>query len=147
MKHTLHNLIVLLLSVAGILLLNIGFMFLLLGFLPTVIAYFVDSTPKQDLYKTVRAANFAGMLPTAVTLTKSSYPAAALQIAMNNPHTWMVVYASAAAGWILIWLCRLFSYLSLMAAGESRILLLKAAQDELAKEWGEELRQYVISEQ
>ncbi len=145
MKHTLHHLIIAVLSVLGIVLLNVGFIFLLLGFLPTLVAYFVDETPRKDLYKTVRATNLAGMLPALAAMTKTSYPGASLQIAMSNPNTWMMVYGSAAIGWVLIWLCRWIAYLSGLAAGEARIILLERAQEDLAEEWGDELKEYVIT--
>lgn len=145
MKNSLHQLVIIVGSVAGIVLLNVGFIFLLLGFLPTVVAYFVDETPHRDLYKTVRASNLAGMLPTLAEMTKSHYPGAALQVAMSDPKTWLMVYGSAALGWGLIWLCRWVAYLSMLATGEARIIMLEHAQKELIDEWGEELKEYVIT--
>jgi hypothetical protein len=147
MKKTIHHIVLLILSILGIVFLNIGFMFVILGFLPTLIAYFVDETPQMDLYKTVRAANLAGALPTFILLTKSDHPAAVLQIAMNDPNTWLMVYASSLCGWILIGLTQWVTYISMVASGEARIKTLEAAQKDMVEEWGEELREFTISTQ
>lgn len=142
---TLHIILLTTFCVGGILLLNVGFLFLLLGLLPTVVAYIVDETKPKDLYKTVRAANVAGMLPTLAPLTQGGHPGAALQVAMGDPGTWLLVYGSASAGWGLVWMCRWVSYVSVVAASQARILLCEKAQKELEAEWGEEIKEFVIS--
>lgn len=145
MKRTLHHTIVAILCVLGILFLNIGFMFFVLGFIPTIVAYYVDETPKMDLYRTVRAANIAGALPTLFNLTKMDYPAAALQIAMNDPKTWLLVYGSALCGWILIGISQWVAYLSIMTSGQARIKTLEELQKKMVEEWGDELKEFTIS--
>ena len=143
----LHSALLIIGCVAGIVLLNVGFIFMLLGFLPTVVAYFVDDTEKKDLYKTVRATNLAGILPSMMELTRHGNPGAALQIAMSDPSTWLIVYGSAAIGYGLIWFCRWGSYFSMIAAAETRIYLLEQAEKHLIDEWGEEIKEFVISEE
>lgn len=145
MKNTAHTLSICILCIAGIVLFNIGFLFLLLGFLPTITAYIVDEKPEKDLYKTVRAANLTGMLPTLMMLTDSTYAAAVIQISMSKVDTWLLIYGSAACGWVLASICKWFSFISILATGEARILLLEQAQKDLIEEWGEEISEYTIT--
>lgn len=140
MNKKLHHAIVGLLAIAILLLLNVGFIFFLLGFLPTLVAYMVDDTPKKDLYKTVRACNFAGMLPTLVMLAEHEYPAAALQVTMSDPMVWLVVYGSAGLGWLLIAICRFVAYLLILTRNQARTMLLENTQEQLLKEWGDDIK-------
>jgi hypothetical protein len=142
----LQQLLLIISCIAGIVLLNVGFIFLLLGFLPTVVAHFVDDTPNKDLYKTVRATNIAGILPTLITISKTSDPGASMQVAMSDPGTWLVVYGSAALGYLLIWTCRWVAFFSILAASEARAFMLEEAQKDLVNEWGEEIKEFVISD-
>lgn len=139
MSRALHHIIILILSVLTILVVNVGFLFFLIGFLPSVMAYFGDTSETKDLYKTVRAANIAGVLPVVAEMTKSPYPGASLQIVMGDPHIWMQVYGAAIGGWALIHICRWVSYFMMLATAESRRKTLIETQKALVEEWGEEI--------
>lgn len=135
----LRTLSIMLLSAAGIVLLNVGFIFVMLGLLPTVVAYFIDDTPGRNLYKTVRATNLAGIIPIIAPVIGHEYIGTILQQTMADPMVWLRVYGAAAAGWILIWVCRWLAYGVQMTTSEARIRILERTQKELVEEWGEDI--------
>ncbi len=139
MKKLLRNVALVVVSIVGILLLKIGFIFLLVGLMPTVMAYMIDDDPKKNLYKCVRTCNLAGMLPTLFSLVNRSYPAASLQVVMSDPLIWLIVYGSAFGGWVLIWGCRSVAGLFIMGSNQARILILEQEKKALIEEWGEDV--------
>lgn len=141
MKRHMHNFLVVIGSFTLILLLKAGFLFFLMGLLPTLTAFLMDDTKNKDFYKSVRACNLAGMLPTLESMVGHQYPGAALQITMSDPMTWLLVYGAAATGWVLVWVCRWISYGFLMTTASTRLMLLERTKNQLVDEWGEEITQ------
>lgn len=122
-------------SVLGIVLFKSGFIFLLLAMLPTVMAYYMDHTEDRSMFKTVFACNFAATLPTLAPMLQASkhYD---IGTVMTTPMVWLFVYGGAAAGWCLIYLCRLVSRLFIVLLYEYRITALERVQKRLVDEWG-----------
>lgn len=118
---------------------KVGFIFFLLGFLPTIITYFIDESPRKDFYKCVRACNLAGMMPTIAGLLTNPYPAAELQLKMAQPEIWLLIYVAAASGWVLVWLCRGAAFVLVLTTSDTRIKMLEKAQKEMVTEWGNEI--------
>lgn len=121
--------------VLGILLLRSGFIFLLLAMLPAVMAYYMDHTEDKSMFKTVLACNFAATLPTLMPMLQSSKHYDIGNV-MSTPMVWLFVYGGAAAGWCLIFLCRLVSRLFIVLIYEYKIAALERVQKKLVDEWG-----------
>lgn len=135
--------ILIILSLAGVVILQAGFIFLLLALLPAVIAYYVDNHPGQPLFKTVAACNMAATLPTLFPMIEAAmrmkrYDVMAL---MSNPSVWMFIYLCAAAGWCLTYLCRLIARFIMVLIYEYKIAALGLAQRHLLEEWGNQLKE------
>lgn len=141
MKGTLQLLIVIILSIGGILLLSVGYIFFLMAFLPSVIAWFIDGSAKKDTYKTILSANICGVSPYAFPLIGKSHPAATLQVMMVNETIWMHIAGAVLAGWALLKLCGIITYYVLVFLGETRVTLLERGQKDLVEEWGEAIVQ------
>ena len=139
MKKLLHHLFLVFLSIGALVLLNVGFIFLLVGFLPTVMAYLIDDDPQKNLYKCVRACNFAGMLPTLAGLIGRNYPGAALQVVMSDWMVWLMVFGGAFVGGTLIGICRFAAFVAISAGNQTRVLMLEQEQKEIEEEWGEDV--------
>ncbi|MBY0408387.1 MAG: hypothetical protein K2Q01_11915, partial [Rickettsiales bacterium] len=51
---------------AAVVLLQSGFLFLLLALMPSIMAYIVDSDPRKNSFKVVFAGNVSAALPTVI---------------------------------------------------------------------------------
>lgn len=119
-----------------------GFLFMLLAMLPTFMAYFMDHTPNKSAFKTVLACNLAATVPTLLPMIKGSAQVkhADIYTIMSTPSVWLFVYGGAAAGWCLIYLCRLVSRLFVVLSYEYKIVALERMQKKLLEEWGQQLQ-------
>lgn len=125
-----------------IVLLQFGFLFLLMGLLPTVVAYFIDHDKGKPLFKTVGACNLAAMLPTLLPMLQAGirfkhYDHASL---ISNPNVWLVVYCGAAAGWCIIYLSRFVARFIVTLVYEYSVNSLEHQQKYLLEEWGQEIK-------
>ncbi len=130
------------LSIAGIVVLQGGFIFLLLAMLPAIMAYFMDHAPDKSYFKTVLACNFAATIPTLVVIIKGvmQMKRADVGMIMSTPSVWLFVYGGAAAGWCLIYLCRLVARLFIVLSNEYKTAVLERMQKKLLEEWGQQLQ-------
>lgn len=127
--------------VGALLVLKAGFLFLLLALLPAIVAFFIDNTRGKSTFKSVLACNFAATLPTLAPMVKAglqgkNYDAYAV---MSNVSSWAIVLLGAAAGWGLVFLCRMIARFFLIVAYEYKIVTLKKLQARLIDEWGEQV--------
>jgi hypothetical protein len=135
MKYILWLLIGMI-SLALIVFLQSGFIFVLFGLMPTIVAYFVDVLPGKHVFKCVFACNLAGMAPTFADVLQSDSLGATLQTLMADPLLWFIVYFSAGGGYILLWVCRTITHVTVTISADSKIESLKKQQEELIEEWG-----------
>jgi hypothetical protein len=136
----LHNIVILLVSLALIALLRVGYIFFLLAMLPTVIAYYMDNTRTQNTYKTIRACNLAGMLPSAFSVVHYGSIDAALQILIGDPDVWTTTYGAAAVGAVMLFIARWAAYFIIELSSDQRIKTLKETQEQLLAEWGPRIK-------
>lgn len=129
---------------AAIILINIGFLLLLLALLPSIVAYYVDGHPKKLVFKVVLSGNVSAALPVIVPLMKSSSHMGKIDIssAMIDPKIWMFTYMGAGAGWALIYLCKFVARFVVAMSFEFNIRTLENAQKTLIEEWGNEVSQF-----
>lgn len=112
---------------------------LVIGMIPTVVAYFVDTSKQRTLGPTVFYLNFAGVLPVLLKLwTQKPNINTALDLIMD-PFMLLMMLAPAGFGWLL------FLYIPPLVSGlmrrraEMRINLLESDQKRLIEEWGQEV--------
>ncbi|MDE3060226.1 MAG: hypothetical protein KGJ06_04380 [Pseudomonadota bacterium] len=133
--------VALILSAVLIVLLQFGFIFMLLGLLPSLVAFYIDHDPTKASFKTVLASNFAAMLPSLTPMLQAGihfkhYDVSAI---VGDPGVWLLIYSGAAAGWCLIYLCRFIAHFLITLTYEYNILNLERQQKELAEEWGQQI--------
>ncbi len=126
-------------SMAAVVVLQKGALFILLAMLPAVMSYFIDPAPKKPLFKTILACNFAATLPSLVPMVRAGLAMKQLDVSaiMSNPMTWLFVYSGAAAGWCLVFLCRMVARFIMTLSYEYNIIHLEWVQKRLVEEWGE----------
>lgn len=125
--------------------LQFGFIFLIVALLPAITSYFIDNTPGHGVFKTVLATNFAAAMPSLAPMVQAgvSFKYIDVWAIAANPRVWLTIYGGAAAGWCLIYLSRFIARFLLIIAYEYRIAAMERMQKKLADEWGEQIRQNV----
>jgi len=134
--------LLLVVGAAMIILLQFGFIFLLLALLPSVVAFYIDRDVGKPAFKTVLSCNLAATLPSLVPMLDAGirmrhYDTSAV---LSNPSTWLIVYSGAAAGWCLIYLCRYIARFTVMLFYEYNIAMLEGQQKRLIEEWGQQIK-------
>ncbi len=111
----------------------------LFGLLPSLIAMIIDPEKDGCIWKMVTLFNSIGILPYLIKISKSSGSAFVLEIIIN-PQTWMVIFTAASIGWILYWIFPQIAVLIKDLKINAKIAKLEKELDDLAKEWGEEIK-------
>lgn len=126
-----------------IFLLKIGFIFLLLALMPTIVAFYIDNDPKKSTFQVVGAGNLGATLPTLIPMIKGSLGSHKYDYisVIEDPSVWLFVYLGAAAGWGLIYLSRYIARFVVTLSYEYNISVLKRQQRRLIEEWGPEIDQ------
>lgn len=138
--NMLHNILIGIISIGMILLLQVGFLFFLIGLIPTIVAFFIDQTEQRNIYKCVRACNLAGILPQLGGLLGGKIGGTELLNAMRDPSAWAMVYGAAIIGWSLVWICKNVTYAYVMVSNQALIAYYQKTQDKLLQEWGEMIK-------
>jgi hypothetical protein len=129
---------------AAIVLLNAGFLFVLLALLPSIMAYFVDIDPRKHAFKIVFSGNISAALPTLMPMVKSAMSMRKFDIvaAMQDPKIWLFIYMGAGAGWALIYICKYVARFMVAMSFEYNIHSLENTQQMLVEEWGRDITEY-----
>lgn len=132
-----------LLGVAGasIILLQSGFLFMLLALMPSIVAYFIDNDPRKNSFKVVFSGNISAALPTLLPMLKAALAMKKFDIsaAMSDPKVWLFIYLGAGTGWAIIYLCKFIARFVVTMKFEYQIKSLENTQLMLADEWGDEV--------
>jgi nitrate reductase gamma subunit len=125
----------------GIVVLQVGFIFMMLALMPSIMAFFIDTDHKRSIFKVVGSANLAACLPTLVPMIGSAIRMRRYDIesVIADPMVWLFIYMGAAAGWALIYTSRFISRFVVTMSCEYNIANLKKQQKLLIDEWGDEL--------
>lgn len=128
---------------AAIVLLQSGFLFLLLALMPSIMAYIVDTDRKKLAFKVVFSGNISAALPTLLPMIKAAIHMHKFDIsgAIMDPMVWLFIYMGAGAGWALIYLCKFISRFVVTMTFEYNIKSLENVQQMLVQEWGDEITQ------
>lgn len=123
-----------------ILLLKSAFILVVFGTLPTLVAYYADTSHNSLGRASIASCNLAGVLPYVVELSVKGNDMQMLSNYLSNPNVWFVMYGLAALGYLLVKGCPLLYRYSLKAVNSSMVFQLEQKQDALVKEWGEDLK-------
>ena len=121
-------------------LLQHAFLFLFVALLPAIVAYIVDTKPRQPIFITVAALNFAGLIPFLFYIAMSPDMLQASAEKMVNVFTWLTIYSAAGMGWLLILFCPILCKATLRGMSKGQIMHLEGQQKKLVEEWGAEVQ-------
>jgi len=129
------KLFMLVFCIGAVLLLKQSAMLLMVGMLPAIVAYIVDMTPGQAWFKTVFCFNLAGVLPYVSDLYLQGSGSSALQRQLGDFGMWLVVYLTAGAGWLCLWLSGKATYRMMRFYTQYRIDNHQRKLKKLSEEW------------
>jgi hypothetical protein len=141
-----QKLIIPLMIIVGIILivvLQLGFIFLLIALLPSIAAYFVDDDAELSTFRTIFACNLAATLPALTPVFVSGLKLKHYDIGsiISNPNVWLFIYSGAAIGWCMIYFSSHVARVFLEIQYKFRVSALERAQTRLLEEWGDQVRQ------
>lgn len=117
---------------------------IVVGMMPTAVAYFVDTSNERSLGPTVLFLNFSGVLPALFRLWQSGHTVDRALDLILQPTMLLIMYLPAAFAWLL------YMYIPVLVSGvlrrkaEQRIRRIEKDQDYLVEQWGSAVGQSVI---
>lgn len=120
---------------------------LLIGMAPSIVAYIVDKRPRKVKARSISYLNFAGCLPYALKLWMGQNTISGVLELVFEPSVLMIMYSSAAVGWMLNFIMAPIMSAYLAVQHEAKIRSISSRQEDLIKEWGSEVKgQYTQEE-
>lgn len=113
---------------------------IVVGCIPSMVAFVVDREPVRNATLTVTAANVAGVAPFVVELLMTG-PTMVRAIAMvSDVFVIAVMFGAAGIGWLMVISMPKVASVYLEVTNETKIKLMRREQQRLVEEWGEEIR-------
>ncbi len=137
-----HKLMLIIFSLAMMVLMRTGFVFLIIGMLPCIVAYYMDVSKYQYMFKSVFAANLAGMMPFITKIIDGKASSTLLQEIMGDSTSWVIIYGAAFIGWLLVRVCPIATHTMVSAVHQTQVMRYEWLQKKLESEWGEEVKQF-----
>lgn len=125
---------------------KLGFLFFVIGILPSIVSYYIDATRSNLSFQTVFTCNLAGVLPFMADMLKGAGSNGAVQEVIGNSVNWLIVYGAAGVGWLLVFIAPMISQMLISAVHQRQIARLERHQRILVDEWGTELEAYLKPE-
>ncbi|MDF3047751.1 MAG: hypothetical protein K0R73_869 [Candidatus Midichloriaceae bacterium] len=108
---------------------------IIFGLLPSLVAIVIDQGKERYISKIVGLYNTVGVATYLVKILQSSMPD---MIAINiiiDPHSWLIIFSSAALGWLVYWLFPIVASYLYNLKINSRISELELELQEISTEW------------
>ena len=109
---------------------------LLIGMAPSIVAYIVDKRPRKVAARSIGYLNFAGCLYYALKLWTEQNTISGVLELVSEPSALMIMYSSAAVGWMLNFIMVPIMTAFLAVQYEAKTRAISRRQEDLIKEWG-----------
>ena len=123
-----------------VVLMEAGFLLVLFGVIPTIIAFYADTSDERLKVSTIACCNLSGVLPYALRLHAEHNSWSRLTAMLSDPMIWLQMYGMAGLGYMLIRFCPMLYHTTLRAINRSIAFQVEQRQEVLVKEWGEGIR-------
>lgn len=137
-----YKLLLIIISIVMMGLLRTGFMFVIIGLLPSIVAHYFDITKHRYLFRTIFASNMTGILPFIGQLLQHGPSNGALQKIMGSGFAWFIIYGSALIGWMLVKICPMIAQVGIAGYHQSQLARFERLQKRIESEWGPEVTQF-----
>ncbi len=111
----------------------------LIGLMPTFVAFFVDRSKRKTKAITVGAMNVAGLTPFLIELWMTDHSMDKALTIIFDPMAIIVIYSAAGVGYIIDWAVTLTVANFMYQRGVSRKKSIEERQKELIERWGKEV--------
>lgn len=108
---------------------------LMIGMIPTAVAFFVDRHRHKAAAICVAGLNFAGVAPFIATLWHTTNTVGHSLAIVADVYAWLAMYGAAALGWLLYLGLPPLALGIIKIRGEQRIAALRAQQAKLREDW------------
>ena len=119
--------------------LRTGFIFFIVGMMPSVIAYITDQSKHRYMFQCVFACNLSGMMGFVFTMIIHGPSNAVLQQMMGSFTNWLMIYGAALLGWLVVKICPLVAEAMVHNMHKGQINRIQRVQKKLENEWGTEV--------
>lgn len=115
---------------------------MIVGMIPTMVAFIIDRDEKKPAAICVGGFNFCGCLPFAINLWKDNHAALSMESVkmamriLSQPLSWLLMFGAAAVGWAFYFGIPPIIAGSEIAKAERQIEALKKRKVSLVQEWG-----------
>lgn len=114
-------------------------MVLVVGMLPTLVAYVVDRDPDKPAPVAVGALNICGVTAYLIDLWTTGHTLAGAARILGDATAWLVMYGAAAIGWVIYTMIPPLVAMWMAGRARARITVLRERQADLVAEWGAEV--------
>lgn len=112
----------------------------LFGLLPGMVAIIVDQDRNHFISKIVLNYNAIGIVPYIFKIFQSANPNNMAISLIIDPRTWMLIFSSAALGWLIYWAFPQAASAVQNVKSSIKVRQLEIELEKLSTEWGEEIR-------
>tara|TARA_R110000868_G_scaffold100722_7_gene277149 strand:- start:5672 stop:6223 length:552 start_codon:yes stop_codon:yes gene_type:complete len=112
---------------------------LLIGMIPSIVAYIIDLTPGRYAARCVAGLNIAGVVPFLNRMWTSTNDLPAAMEVVTDVYAWLAFYAASGVGWMLFVSLPSFVASFKTYSAKRRANALRERLDKLKDEWGEEI--------
>ena len=113
---------------------------MVIGMAPAIVAFIVDKRPGKVTARAIGYLNLAGCLPYAIKLWTGQNTISGVLLLVGEPSVLMIMYSSAAVGWMLSFIMTPIMMAYLAVQHEAKARSIGKRQEELIKEWGGEVK-------
>lgn len=112
---------------------------LILGMLPSVIAFMIDMTRSKSLALTVMLMNFITCFPFLMEVASGPLDLSVAYRILMEPVDIVIMFSGAAAGYFLDWSMAGISNVIMVSRAHNRLDQIDKRQKELIRRWGKEV--------
>lgn len=127
-------------SLAMIIFTQMTFVLLIIGILPTFVAFYVDVSPGRFLFQSVMACNLSGVLPFVAELFAGGNQTSTMQMMIGDMQVLLAMYMAAGLGWVLHYFSPYAARLIITSINQRKINRLQESQARLLEEWGPDIK-------
>ncbi len=118
-----------------------AYILVLVGCLPTIVAYYADKSEDKMEVATIACCNLCGVMPYVAEMAAKGKGLVLMSYYLGSPTVWLVMYGSAAIGYGLIKFCPMIYRKSMGVINSSIVYQLEQQQEKLVKDWGEDIKE------
>jgi hypothetical protein len=112
---------------------------LVLGLLPTIVAWLVDRREEKYAAYCVGGFNLSGVLPYLFILWASGNTMHAFYGIAKSPFSWLVIFGAAALGWLANYWAPQVAMRVRRIRDRNEVARLRKRQEQILEEWGPEV--------